>query len=96
MPRRKRPDWPGLFADSLRMGVEANLVIAMRLAKIAWGGPTAKAESRRMVEEKIRAAQDANISAAQAIITGKAHLAPKRALSVYRRGVRKNLRRLAK
>jgi hypothetical protein len=96
VPRRKRPDWPGLFADSLRMGLEANLVIAMRLAKIAWGGPTAKAESRRMVEEKVRAAQDASMSAAQAVLTGKAHLAPKRAMSVYQKRVRKNLHRLAK
>ncbi len=96
MTRQKRPNWPGLFADSMRMGIEANLVIAMRLSKIAWGGGAAKAESRRMVEEKIKAAQDANIAAAQAILTGQAHLAPKRALSVYQRGVRKNLRRLSK
>ena len=95
MPR-KRPNWPGLFANSVRLGLEANLVIAMRLAKIAWGGAAAKAESRRMVEEKIQAAQEANISATQAVLTGNAHLAPKRALSVYQRRVRKNLQRLTK
>jgi hypothetical protein len=95
LARRKRPNWPRLLADSMTLGLNANLVIAMRLAKIARGGPAAEAESRRMVAEKIKAAQDANISAAQAILTGQAHLAPKRALSVYQRGVRKNLRRLA-
>jgi hypothetical protein len=94
--RRKRPNWPRLLADAMTLGVNANLVIAMRLAKLAWGGPAAEAESRRMVEEKIRAAGEANISAAQAVLTGKAHLAPKRALSVYQRRVRKNLQRLSK
>ncbi|ARN83201.1 hypothetical protein [Methylocystis bryophila] len=92
---RKRPNWPGLLADTVRMGFEANLVIAMRLAKIA-SGAGAKAESRRMVEEKVRAAQQASVSAARAVLSGKAHLAPKRALSVYEKRVRKNLRRLTK
>jgi xanthine dehydrogenase iron-sulfur cluster and FAD-binding subunit A len=96
MAPRKRSDWPGLLADSMTLGLNANLVIALRLAKIAWGGPAAKAESLRMVEEKIQAAQEANISAAQAVLTGKAHLAPKRAMSVYQRRVRKNLERLSK
>ena len=96
MAPRKRFKWPQLLADSMTLGLNANLVIAMRLAKIAWGGPAAKAESRRMVEEKIEAAQEANISAAQAALTGKAHLAPKRVLRVYQRRVRKNLQRLSK
>ena len=49
-----------------------------------------------MVEEKIKAAQDANVSAATAILTGKAHLAPERAMRVYQRRVRRNLSRLSK
>ncbi|MFY9658447.1 MAG: hypothetical protein WAK01_18005 [Methylocystis sp.] len=93
---KKSPDWPRLFADSMTLGLNANLVIALRLSKLAWGGPDAEAESRLMVEEKLKAAQDANVSAATAILTGKAHLAPKRALSVYQSSVRKNLSRLSK
>ena len=93
---RKRPNWPRLLADSMALGLNANLVIALRLAKLAWGGSAAKAESRRMLEEKVRAAEEANISAARAVLTGRAHLAPKRALSVYQRRVRKNLSRLSK
>jgi xanthine dehydrogenase iron-sulfur cluster and FAD-binding subunit A len=96
MAPRKRSDWPRLLADSMTLGLNANLVITLRLAKIAWGGPAAKTESLRMVEEKIQAAREANISAAQAVLTGKAHLAPKRAMSVYQRRVRKNLERLSK
>lgn len=93
---RKTPDWPRLFADSMMLGLNANLVIGLRLAKIARGGPAAGAESRLMVEEKIKAAQDANVSAATAILTGKAHLAPERAMRVYQRRVRRNLSRLSK
>ena len=96
MAPRKRPNWSRLLADSMTLGLNANLVIALRLAKIAWGGSAAKAESRRMVKEKMQAVQEANVSAAQAVLTGKAHLAPKRALSVYQRRVRQNLARLSK
>ena len=49
-----------------------------------------------MVEEKLLAVQDASVSAATAILAGKAHLAPKRAMSVYQRRVRRNLARLSK
>ena len=96
MAPRKHPNWPRLLADTMTLGLNANLVIAMRLAKLAWGGHAAETESRRMVEEKIEAAQEANISAARAVLAGKGHLAPKRALSVYQRRVRKNLSRLSK
>ena len=94
--RRKRPNWPGLLADSIKLGLNANLVVALRLAKIARGGAGAKAESRRMVEEKLKAVQDANVAAARSVLTGKAQLAPKRALNVFQKRVRKNLNRLAK
>ena len=94
--RRKRPNWPQLLADSLMLGLDANRVIALRLAKIVRGGAAAKAESRRMVEEKIRAAEEANVSAAQAVLMGEAHLAPKRALTAYQKRVRRNLSRLSK
>jgi hypothetical protein len=80
----------------MTLGLDANLVISLRLAKLAWGGPAAQAEGRLMVEEKLQAAQDANVSAVTAILAGKAHLAPKRALSVYQRRVRRNLSRLSK
>ncbi len=94
--RRKKPNWSKLFSDSMLLGFNANKVIALRLAKIARGGAAADAESRLMVDEKIKAAMDANMAAAQSVMTGQAHLAPKRALAVYKRKVRRNLRRLSK
>ena len=94
--RRKRPNWSRLLIDSAKLGLSANQVIGLRLAKLARGDAAARTESRLMVAEKVKAALEANIAAAQSILAGKAHLAPKRALSVYKKRVRKNLSRLKK
>jgi len=94
--RHKRPNWTKLFTDSVMLGLNANRVIGLRLAKLSRGDAAAHAESRLMVDEKIKAAMDANLVAAHSILTGQPHLAPKRALSVYQKRVRKNLSRLKK
>ena len=51
---KKSPDWARLFADSMMLGLNANLVIGLRLAKLARGGSAAGEESRLMVEEKLK------------------------------------------
>ena len=94
--RRKMPNWTRLLTDSVKLGVSANHVIALRMAKLAHGGAAARAESKLMVDEKVRAAMDANMEAARSIMTGHAHLAPTRALSIYQKRVHKNLSRLSK
>ncbi|HYA80602.1 MAG TPA: hypothetical protein VED87_06720 [Methylocystis sp.] len=94
--RRKRPNWPWLFASSIKLGLDANKVIGLRLEKLVHGDAAARAESRLMIDEKIKAAVEANFAAAHSILIGQPHLAPKRALSVYKKRVRKNLRRLKK
>ncbi|MGA8170515.1 MAG: hypothetical protein WB816_06750 [Methylocystis sp.] len=93
---RKTPNWTKLLADSVKLGMSANHVIALRMSKIARGDAAARAESKLMVDEKIKAAVDANLEAARSIMTGQAHLAPTRALSIYQKRVRKNLSRLSK
>lgn len=85
-----------LFADAMKMSADANQVIALRLMKIAQGGPRAKRESRLMVQEKLDAAAKAGLTAAQAIARGDATHAPHRALAVYQKRVTRNLRRLSK
>jgi len=92
----KMPNWTKLLADSVNLSVSANHVIALRMAKIAQGDAAARAESKLMLDEKVRAVLDANIEAARSIMTGQAHLAPTRALSVYQKHVHKNLSRLSK
>jgi hypothetical protein len=50
---------------------EAQGVIAMRLAKIAAGGPEAEAECLLMVKEKLAAAVAAQAAAAAALVGGE-------------------------
>ena len=45
----------GVAADCWLLGVEASLVVPLRLARLARGGAAAKAEARLMVSEKIEA-----------------------------------------
>jgi hypothetical protein len=47
-------DESACLTDSVMLGVEAQRVIGLRLAAIARGGPTAEAETRLMVTEKMR------------------------------------------
>jgi hypothetical protein len=90
------PNWARLLTDSVKLGVSANHVIALRMAKLAHGDAAARAESKLMFDEKVKAAVDANLEAARAIMTGQAHLAPTRALNIYQKRVHKNLSRLSK
>lgn len=92
----KIPNWTKLLSDSVKLGVSANHVIALRMAKLAYGDAAARAESKMMLDEKVKAAIDANIEAARSVMTGQAHLAPSRALSVYQKRVHTNLSRLSK
>lgn len=95
MPGRRK-DMAKLFYDSMALGFAANQVIAMRLMKMALGDVDAGRESRLMVTEKMAAATEAAIVAAQSVATGKAHKAPGRALSAYSKRVNRNLRRLSR
>jgi len=96
MPKRRRSGIAGLFVESFRLGLAANQVIAMRLMKMATGGVDAGRESQLMITEKMEAAAEASIVAAQSVVTGQAHRAPVRALGAYQRRVKGNLRRLKK
>ena len=44
---KKSPDWARLFADFMLLGLNANLVIGLRLAKLARGGAAARPQGRR-------------------------------------------------
>jgi hypothetical protein len=47
------------FHAATMLAFESNRVIALRLAKIAWGGTAAFDEAQLMITEKIRAAHEA-------------------------------------
>jgi hypothetical protein len=89
-----RNAWLDLCSDAVRLGLEAQSVIGLRVAKAAFGGPAAQAEAHLMIAEKTKTAIDAQMLFARSLIAGQAHLAPARALSLYRRRVKANQRRL--
>ncbi|MGI8841009.1 MAG: hypothetical protein ACR2F8_09575 [Caulobacteraceae bacterium] len=95
MTARRNP-WLSLSMDAMRLGMEAQSVIGLRMAKAAWGGAAAQDEAQRMISEKAKAAVDAQMVFASSLMSGQGHLAPARALALYRRRVLANQRRLLK
>ncbi|MEO8925890.1 MAG: hypothetical protein ABI306_01890, partial [Caulobacteraceae bacterium] len=95
MTARRNP-WFALSMDAMRLGMEAQSVIGLRMAKAAWGGAAAQDEAQLMVSEKAQAAIDAQVVMATSLMSGEGHLGPARALALYRRRVKANQRRLLK
>jgi hypothetical protein len=91
---RRAPSPFDLFADSMRLAVESQGVIALRMLKFAGGGAGAQDEFHRMFAEKALAVVEAQVEAGLSAITGQPQLAPARAVALYRRRVRANQRRL--
>jgi hypothetical protein len=86
-----------LWSDMWRLGLDAQYVVALRLAKISRGGAEAGAECRRMVSEKIAAAAAGHAAATSAVASGKGlDRAAARALAPVKRTVRANRRRLSR
>jgi hypothetical protein len=89
-------EWSDFIAVA-GLALEAQGVIAMRLMKIAAGGPEADAECECMVTEKFLAASAAQAAATAALANGQSFEAAARlALAPIRRRVRQNLRRLSR
>ncbi|MCR5877733.1 hypothetical protein [Phenylobacterium sp. J367] len=95
MARSHNP-WLRLGMDAWMLGFEASTVVALRSAKIAAGGAAGEAEARRMVSEKVEAAQAWQLLAATGALGFTAPLAADRTLKHYRRKVRANRRRLSR
>ena len=88
--------WLSFGLRAWQIGLEAQSVIALRMLRLAAGGARAKAESSRMVTEKILAAGEARVAAAAAMRGHKKHFVAGKALNVYRKRVRANKRRLSR
>ena len=88
--------WLDLAGDTARLGHESGDVIGLRLAVAGRSGAVAMEEFCRMISEKAEAALDAHLVIAGSLLRGEAHLAPVRALAVYRGRVQANLTRLVK
>ena len=79
-----------------RFALEAQTVIALRMARLAAGGALAQREAGRMVVEKGEALAKAQLAAAAALASGRGpRTAGTRAFGTYKRAVSKNRRRLS-
>ncbi len=87
--------WNSWF-ESVRFACEVQDVIAMRLTRLAQGGPQAAAEADRMIAEKIDAFADAEVALLNALVDGEGiMIAAERAYLPVRRQVHANNCRLA-
>ena len=93
----RRPRWPmvDLLSAATDLAVESGTVIGLRMIKAWEGGPTWPAEAQLMIQEKSRAAVDAQALFVTSLLTGTSASAPSRTLALYRRRVKANRRRLA-
>jgi hypothetical protein len=93
---RIRNPWVKLGMDAWSLGIESSSVIGLRAMKIAAGGPAAEAESRLMVEEKVRAGLQWQAMGLTGALGLTAPQAVAKTLAHYRRKVRANQRRLSR
>jgi hypothetical protein len=96
MRRSRTNPWIGIGLDAWRLGFEASTVIALRTAKIAAGGAAGRAESERMVQEKIDAAAALQMKAMTGGLGASPASMSARTVAHYRRRVAANRRRLSK
>ena len=88
--------WVVLTMRAFQLGWEAQNVIALRMLRLASGDVRGQAELNRMVVEKISAAVEAQIAAGAAMMSGsKDHVVAGKALTIYKKRVRANRRRLS-
>ena len=91
---KKRPAWGNPFMDAAMLAMEAQQVIALRMMKLAAGGPGAEAEARQMLEEKLAATKTATTLMAAAAIQGRPDRGADDVVRMLRRKVRANRKRL--
>ncbi len=81
--------------EAARFATDSQSVVALRLMRIASGGPQATTEASRMISEKVAAFAEAQGAMFGALATGGTlQNAATKAYVPYRRAVRANRRRL--
>jgi hypothetical protein len=88
--------WMRVGWSAWSLGIEASSVIALRMMKMAAGGPAADSEARLMVSEKVATAMSLQAKALTGGLGPAGPGAAQKALAQYRRKVRANRRRLSK
>jgi len=88
--------WMMLGWQSAALALEAQEVIALRLAMLAAGGPKAQSEAVRMVSEKMLAATESQMLMLRALGRNRVERGARSVVGLYRRRVKANRRRLRK
>jgi hypothetical protein len=88
-------DWAKMAMDSAMLAIESQQVIALRLTKMACGGPDVQREAELMVSEKLSAMVDSSQMLMNAAIVGQADLGAGKIIKHYRTAVRANRKRLS-
>jgi hypothetical protein len=86
--------WANMAFQGTMLAIEAQQVIAMRLTKMALGGPHVQREAELMVSEKLAAMAESGQLLMTAAFGGEHDLGAGKVVRLYRRKVRANRRRL--
>ena len=86
--------WANMAFQGAMLAIETQQVIALRLARIAQGGPGVRRETELMVSEKVAAMVEGGQMMMQAAFAGDTS-GSDRVVRLYRRKVRANRKRLS-
>jgi len=81
------------YLDAVRLGVQAQQVIALRMLRLSEGGPWAVLEMQRMIGDKVLAAWVSQATTGLALARG-GKFSERKAAAPYVKAVRANRRRL--
>lgn len=88
--------WSGYF-ELVQAAWDANIVVALRLSRLAAGGALAQREAQRMIVEKGLTLTEAQLAAASKLVAGGGLVAAAKTGSrIYRKKLRSNRRRLVR
>ncbi len=73
----KSASWLNVSMDAWALAAESNMVIAMRMGALTFGGPSAAREAERMITEKVAA----NIALGLDLMSGKFGIKPEAIIS---------------
>ena len=83
------------WLEAVRFSADVQRVMALRMMRLASGGPLAATEARQMISEKVFAFEEAQVAIVTALATGSSlYAATAEAYGPYQRCVRANCLRL--
>lgn len=98
MPKAQTPNFTpwGISSDALSLWTDMSMVIGLRAAKVAAGGPPAQREINLMFAEKMQAAAEIHHAATTGKLGQDIGTVTANAMAIYAPKVRANRKRLMK